>query len=82
MTRNEAIAQITSNAAQLGDDQLEALAEYTAYLAGPSVYSTLPQVEKDKIEEALDRLDAGEGIPGEKVFSELEARIASAKARA
>jgi hypothetical protein len=32
------------------------------------------------LDAALDRLDRGEGIPGEDVFDRLSARIASAKA--
>jgi hypothetical protein len=45
----------------------------------PSVYSTLSPDEKAAIDPALDRLDRGEGIPGEDVFARLDARIAAAK---
>lgn len=79
MIRTKALAQIASTAAQLDDAQLEALAEYTAYLAGPTVYATLPEADKVKIEQALDALDRGEAIPAEQVFAELEAHIRTAR---
>lgn len=81
MTRSEAIAQIAANAEQLNDEQLEGLAAFTAALVGPSVYSTLSQAEKAALDAALDRLDRGEGIPGEEVFARIDSRIAAAKAR-
>lgn len=65
MTRAEAIAQIAANAEKLDDEQLEGLAALTEALLGPSVYSTLSPADKA----ALDRLDRGEGIPGEDVFA-------------
>jgi hypothetical protein len=82
MTRSEAIARIAANAEQLNDEQLEGLAAFTAALVGPSVYSALSDTEKAALEAALDRLDRGEGIPGEEVFARIDARIAAAKARA
>jgi predicted transcriptional regulator len=82
MSRLEAIAQIAANAEQLSDQQLKGLAALTAALVGPSVYSTLPESEKAALDAALDRLDRGEGIPGEEVFARLDGRIAAAKTRA
>jgi hypothetical protein len=82
MTRSEAIARIAANAEQLNDEQLEGLAALTAALVGPSVYSELSAEEKAALDAALDRLDRGEGIPGEDVFARIDARIAAAKARA
>jgi hypothetical protein len=81
MTRSEAIAQIAANAQKLNDEQLEGLAAFTSALVLPSVYSTLSPVEKAAIDAALDRLDRGEGLPGEEVFARLDARIAAAKTR-
>jgi hypothetical protein len=82
MTRSEAIAQIAANAKQLNDEQLEGLAALTAALVGPSVYSTLSAGERAALDAALDRLDRGEGIPGEEAVARIDARIAAAKARA
>ena len=82
MTRSEAIAQIAANAEKLNDEQLEGLAAFTTTLVRPSVYSTLSPAEKATLDVALDRLDRGEGIPGEEVFARLDTRIAAAKARA
>ena len=82
MTRAEAIARIAANAEKLNDDQLEGLAALTSTLVRPSVHSTLSPVDKAALDAALDRLDRGEGIPGEEVFARLDARIAGAKARA
>ena len=82
MTRAEAIAQIAANAEKLNDDQLEGLAALTESLVQPSIYSTLPPADKATLDAALDRLDRGEGRPGEEVFERLDARIAAARARA
>lgn len=82
MTRSEAIAKIAANAEKLNDEQLEQLAAFTTALTEPSVYSTLSPDEKAAIDAALDRLDRGEGAPGEEVFARLDARIAAAKTHA
>jgi hypothetical protein len=82
MTRSEAIAKIAADAEKLNDEQLEGLAALTAALVQPSVYSTLSPAEKSALDLALDRLDRGEGIPGEEVFGRLDTRIPAAKARA
>ena len=61
---------------------MQAFAEITEAWTRPTVYSTLSEAEKAEIDAALDKLDRGEGIPGERVFAELRARIAAAKAKA
>jgi predicted transcriptional regulator len=81
MTRAETIAQIAANAEKLDNEQLEGLAALTKALLGPSVFSTLSSADRAAVDAALDRLDRGEGIPGEEVFARLDARIAAAKAR-
>jgi len=82
MTRAEAIAQIVANTEKLNDDQLEGIAAFTSALVQPSIFSTLSPADRTALDAALDRLDRGEGIPGEEVFARLDARIAAAKARA
>jgi hypothetical protein len=81
MTRSDAIAKIAANAEKLSDEQLEGLAAFTAALVEPSVYSTLSAAERAVLDAALDRLDRGEGIPGDDVFARLDARIAARTAR-
>jgi hypothetical protein len=78
MTRAETLAQIAANAEKLDDEQLEGLAAFTTALVQPSVHSTLSAADKVALDAALDRLDRGEGIPGEEVFARLDARIACA----
>ncbi len=78
MTRTEAIEKITSNVSQLDDEQLAALADYTAWLAAPSVYSTLPPAEKAALDAALDDLDRGAGVPWSTVKDELDAMLKAA----
>ena len=82
MTRADTIAQIAANVEKLNDEQLEGLAAFTTTLVQPSVYSTLSSADKVALDAALDRLDRGEGIPGDEVFTRLDARIAAAKAPA
>lgn len=78
MTRTEAIEKITSNVSQLDDEQLAALADYTAWLAVPSVYSALPPVEKAALDAALDDLDRGAGVPWSTVKDELDTMLKAA----
>jgi hypothetical protein len=82
MSRSEGIAQIATNAEKLNDEQLAGLAGFTSALVQPSVYSTLQSAEKALLDAALDRLDRGEGMPGEDVFRRMDARIAAAKTSA
>jgi ABC-type phosphate/phosphonate transport system permease subunit len=76
MTRSEAIAQMAANAEKRNDEQRAGLAAFTATRVRRCVYSTLPPAEKAVLDAALDRLDRGEGIPGEDVFHRLDGRIA------
>ena len=80
MTRAETIDLIKAKLDELPDEQLDALAELTKSWSEPSVYSQLPETEKRDIEAALDRLDAGEGVPWEDVKARLQAKLRSAGA--
>ncbi len=80
MTRTETIDLIKAKLDELPDEQLDALAELTKSWSEPSVYSQLPETEKRDIEAALDRLDAGEGVPWEDVKARLQAKLRSAGA--
>lgn len=79
MTRTQAIDLIKAKLDTLPDDRLELLAEVASAMDRPTVYSTLSDADKAGIDDALDELDRGEGIPGEQVFGELRQRIAAAK---
>ena len=57
------------------------IAEFAQSLAGPSVYSSLPEAEKQAIDDAIARLDRGEGIAGPRVFADLRSRITRAHAK-
>ena len=80
MIRTETIDLIKAKLDELPDEQLDALAELTKSWSEPSVYSQLPETEKRDIEAALDRLDAGEGVPWEDVKARLQAKLRSAGA--
>jgi hypothetical protein len=82
MTRAETIAQIAANAERLDDEQLAGIAALTEALLRPTVFSTLSHEDRAVLDAALDRLDGGEGLPGEQVFARLDGRIAAAKSRA
>lgn len=79
MTKHDVIDRIAQGMTRLDDEKLEDVARYIEHLAGGSVYATLPAAEKRKIDEALDSLDRGEGVPGEQVFRALRARIDAAR---
>lgn len=80
MNRTETIDLIKAKLDELPDEQLDALAELTKAWSEPSVYSTLSETAKQDIEAALDRLDAGEGVPWEDVKARLQAKLRSAGA--
>lgn len=82
MTRAETISEITPTAEQLTDERLEVLAELARAWQRPTVFSTLTDADTAGVDAALDQLDRGEGIAGDRVFAELRQRIATAKAGA
>ena len=51
------------------------MAEIARSWSGPTVYSTLSQEERGKIDAALDRLDHGQGVPAATVFAQLRAKL-------
>jgi hypothetical protein len=77
MNRTETIDRIKATLAVLPDEQLDALAELTRAWSAPSVYSQLSESEKHDIDAALDRFDAGEGVPWEDVKGRLQAKLRS-----
>ena len=76
----EAIARITAACEQLDAAQVAEIEQFASSMLGPSVYSTLPESERRKIDEAIARLDRGERISGPIFMAELKAGIAVAKA--
>lgn len=65
----------------LSDDAFEDFVAAAAYAAGSAtVYATLPEAERAKIDAATARLDAGEGIPYSDVKARLEAKLKKAGA--
>ncbi|MCI0552501.1 MAG: hypothetical protein L0287_16245, partial [Anaerolineae bacterium] len=80
--RTEAIMQITSTVSQLDDDRVQVLAEIAQSLTHPTVFSTFTANEWDEINAALDEVDRGEAMSGERVFAELHQSIATARDRA
>lgn len=80
MSKVETIARITAACEQLNDEQLADVEQFASYMLGPTVYSTLPESERQKIDEAIVRLDRGERISGPEFMAELKAGIAAAKA--
>ena len=78
MTREQAIEIITSKLGVLADERVEALAEMAQALAEPTVYSTLPDAEKVLIDQALDRLDRGEGVAWSDVKAKFDAKLKAA----
>ncbi|MFM9942241.1 MAG: hypothetical protein ACKVP7_22385 [Hyphomicrobiaceae bacterium] len=79
MTRTKAIAEIEAVLPTLADEQVQALADLARRWTEPSVYSTLSAKGRAEIDAALDRLDAGQGVPGATVLDRIDARIAAAK---
>jgi len=80
MTRTEAIDLIKAKLDQLPAERIEMLAEMAQAWTEPTVYSTLSDAEKAKIDDALDRLDRGEGVPWEDVKARLDAKLKAAGA--
>ena len=80
MSRTEAIALIQAMLPSLDDARVSAVAEIVTSWKAPSVYASLPDFHKARIDAALDRLDHGNGISSEKVFSALAARLKTAGA--
>lgn len=57
------------------DEHLKVAAELFHTWSQPTVYDTLPEEEKQKIEAAIKRLDNGEGIPADQVFQDVRTRL-------
>lgn len=80
MTRTEAIDLIKAKLDELPAERVEMLAEMAKAWSEPTVYSTLSDAEKAEIDDALDRLDRGEGVPWEDVKTRLDAKLKPAGA--
>lgn len=80
MTRTEAIDLIKAKLDELPAERVEMLAEMAKAWSEPTVYSTLSDAEKAEIDDALDRLDRGEGVPWEDVKTRLDAKLKAAGA--
>ena len=80
MTRTEAIAILTATLPALTDAQLFEILEEARLRAAPSVYSTLSDEHRARIDSALDRLDQGRSVPSQTVFASLAAKLKAAGA--
>ena len=75
MTKTETISLIQATLPSLPEDRVDIVAAMLKTWSEPSVYDRLPQHERDKIETALDRLDGGQSVSAETVFSDLAAKL-------
>lgn len=66
MTKQDVNDRITRNIERLDDEGLEYVANNIEHLAGETVYSTLSEVEKRRIDETIASLDQGEAVAGRK----------------
>ena len=82
MSKMEAIARITAVCEKLDAAQVAEIEQFAADMLGPTVYSTLPESERRKIDEAIAELDRGEKISGPEFMAELKAGITASKAAA
>lgn len=80
MTRAETIATIIRALPSLDDERIDTLAAMLQCWSGGSIFETLPEAEQRKVDDALARLDRGEGIPAETVFQNLDAKLKAAGA--
>ncbi len=79
MTKQHTIERIAQSIDRLDAAGLEQVADYVEHLAGDTVYSSLPEADKQAIDAAIESLDRGERIPGEQVFRALRARISASQ---
>ncbi len=78
MTRIERIAPFLD---ALPDDAFEDFLSAAAYAVSDStIYAKLPEHEKVRIDAAIGRLDAGQGVPYAEVMSRLDAKLKAAGA--
>ena len=75
MTKTETISLIQATLPSLPEDRVDIVAAMLKTWSEPSVYERLSQHERDKIEAALDRLDGGQSVSAETVFSDLAAKL-------
>lgn len=78
MNRAEAIATVESAIDNLSDERLEMLADVVRSWSGNTVFSSLPERERQALDEAFQSLDRGEGVLLDTVDASLEARLKAA----
>ena len=76
MTRAHVISTVEAKLASLSDERVALLAEVVQSWSSPTVWSTLLAAERAKVDQALDSLDRGEGIPLASVEADIEALLA------
>jgi predicted transcriptional regulator len=79
MSKMEAIAQFCRIAEQLSEEELQAVLDYSSYMAGPSVYSTLSEADKASINRGLADKQAGRVVDGDVAHAAIRQRIANAR---
>ena len=80
MSKIESIARITAACEQLDDAQVAEIEQLASSMLCPTVYSRLPESERRKIDEAIERLDRGERVSGPEFMAKMKAGIAAARA--
>ena len=80
MTRTELLHRLSELTGTLGDEALEAVLQFSAYMAGPSYYETLGPDARASIARGISEYERGEVSPYDEVSVRLDARLKNAGA--
>jgi len=73
------IEQLANEAKSLSEEQLDALIDYVRYFSSEPVYRTASQEVLSSIQRGLEQHPAGDTVPAEQVFADLQRKIDAAK---
>lgn len=75
MTRTQKLEYIIQILSNLSDESVDAVSALMKHVSDPTVYSSLPEIRKAKIEQAMARWRSAQGISAQQAFPAIAHKL-------